>query len=333
MSMLPTTQITNEPKTSQTAQREIPMFTGLPDGQGMDTSEYIGLPRGKELDDAAAVALAKSRPVRWIVLAGPIESGKTTLLVSLYELFQWRRVEGFAFGGSNTLPAFEERSFLSRKDSGNVIPHTSRTKFTDLDPLYLHLRIRWDKGLKPFTDFLCTDVSGEMYEHARDSTHECKEMIFIKRANHFVLLLDSAKGVQSGKRWAMVEDARALLRSCVDSNMIRADCLVQVVWSRFDYFVEEEANRRHQVFRTNVESELRGTFGKAIPKLVFGQVAARPLRARQLGIGYGVCELLKQWAVGLEGLKEYDLCPRSYAGSRESELFAARHFRIEKSNE
>src|SRR5437660_50697 len=73
------------------------------------TPEFIDLPQGKELSDLAALDLAKSRSVQWIVLAGPVDSGKTTLLTSLYELFQWRRVEGYAFAGSNTLPAFEER--------------------------------------------------------------------------------------------------------------------------------------------------------------------------------------------------------------------------------
>src|SRR5580698_7970222 len=73
------------------------------------TPEFIDLPQGKELNDLAALDLAKSRPVQWIVLAGPTDSGKTTLLTSLYELFQWRKVEGYAFAGSMTLPAFEER--------------------------------------------------------------------------------------------------------------------------------------------------------------------------------------------------------------------------------
>ena len=77
--------------------------------------EFIDLPQGRELNDAAALDLAKSRPVQWIVLAGPIDSGKTTLLTSLYELFQWREVEGYAFAGSSTLPAFEELCYLSNR--------------------------------------------------------------------------------------------------------------------------------------------------------------------------------------------------------------------------
>lgn len=297
------------------------------------TPEYIDLPQGKELNEVAALDLAKSRPVQWIVLAGPIDSGKTTLLTSLYELFQWRKVEGYAFAGSNTLPAFEERCFLSRRSSGNVMPHTQRTLYEGPDPQYLHLRIRSTEGLRPFIDFLCTDVSGEMFEHARDSITECKEMIFLKRANHFLLFLDSAKGVQQDKCWAMFEDGRALLRSCVDSEMIEANCVVNVVWSRFDYFVAKQAEDRHQLFRIEVEKELRKTFKHLIPRLMFSEVAARPLEAPALGIGYGVSALLKQWAATPLEMKALDLFPTSYLGTRESELFAARHFSSTTTNE
>lgn len=297
------------------------------------TPEFIDLPQGKELNEDAALELAKSRPVQWIVLAGPSDAGKTTLLTSLFELFQWRKVEGHAFAGSNTLPGFEERCFLSRSASGNQVPHTPRTSYKGPDPQYLHLRIRSIEGLRQFRDFLFTDVSGELFEHARDSTTECKEMIFIKRANHFLLFLDSAKGIQLDKRWAMLEDAKALLQSCLDSEMIAADCVVNVVWSRFDYFVAKEAEDHQRLFRVEVEKQLREKFGQRIPKLIFSEIAARPMEAPTLQIGHGVPALLKQWAATPLEMKALDLFPTSYTGTRESELFAARHFSSTTANE
>lgn len=322
-------QVPMPPEAAQTATQAATPASGdiAADLRGTEeTPEFINLPQGKELNDVAALDLAKSRPVQWIVLAGPTDSGKTTLLTSLYELFQWRKVEGYAFAGSNTLPAFEERCYLSRQNSGNAVPHTQRTPYRGPDPQYLHLRIRSTEGLRQFRDFLFTDVSGEMFEHARDSTTECKEMIFLRRANHFLLFLDSARGVQQDKRWAMFEDGRALLRSCVDSEMIEANCVVNVVWSRFDYFVAKEAEDRHQLFRAEVERELRKTFGQLIPKLMFSEVAARPLEVPTLDIGHGVPTLLKQWAETPLTMKAVDLFPESFAGARESELFGARHF-------
>src|SRR5579859_3421120 len=74
---------------------------------GKISPEYIDLPKGKELNESAALDLAKSRPVQWIVLAGPSDSGETTFLTSLYELFQWRRAgwptqRGFRCVGTST---------------------------------------------------------------------------------------------------------------------------------------------------------------------------------------------------------------------------------------
>jgi len=287
--------------------------------------EFINLPRGKELTDVEALELAKSRPMQWIVLAGPIDSGKTTLLTSLYELFQWKKVKGFAFAGSTTLPAFEERCYLSRRDSGNVVPRTQRTLYKGPDPEYLHLRIRSTTGLRSVTDFLFTDVSGELFEHARDSVTECKEMLFLKRAHHFLLFLDSARGVQQG-RWAMVDDCKALLRSCMDSEMIWEDCVVNVLWSRFDYFMAKEAEDGHKQFRSEVEKEFRKTFARLGPRLKFSEIAARPLEKPDLHFGHGVQALLDQWAATPLEMKARDLFPTSFSGTRESELFAARHF-------
>lgn len=328
----PPSQPPQVPNPSGVAQAESQAATPVLAG-AEKTPEFIDLPQGKELNEDAALELAKSRPVQWIVLAGPSDAGKTTLLTSLFELFQWRKVEGYTFAGSNTLPGFEERCFLSRRASGNPVPHTSRTHYDGPDPQYLHLRIRSAEGLRQFRDLLFTDVSGELFEHARDSTTECREMIFIKRANHFLLFLDSAKAIQLDKRWAMFEDGKALLRSCVDSEMIGAECVVNVVWSRFDYFIAKGTEEHHRLFRIEVEEQLRETFGQQIPKLIFSEIAARPLEAPTLCIGHGVPALLRQWATTPSEMKAFDLFPASYKGARESELFAARHFSSTTANE
>src|SRR5438094_3901098 len=109
--------------------------------------DLIDLPTGKELDESGALKLEVARPVRLVVVAGPVGCGKTTLLTSLYELFQWGPVAEFEFAGSKTLPAFEQRCHLSRSASGASEPKTQRTlneRTVDgrLIPTYLHLGLR-----------------------------------------------------------------------------------------------------------------------------------------------------------------------------------------------
>jgi len=289
-------------------------------------SDIIDLPSGKELNEDNAMSLAKSKPVRWIVLAGPVDCGKTTLLTSLYELFQWGPVAEHFFAGSNTLPALEQRCHLSRMASENIVPDTQRTPYKGPVPTYVHLRICSAAAPRKATDFLFTDVSGEMFEHARDSTTECRELVFLRRAGNFLLLLDSEKGMRVDKRWAMVQEAKTLLQSCIDSDMLSRDCVIDIVWSKFDHFVAAANKEEHREFREEVVRGFRASFGHRVSHLNFGEVAARPTEAPQLGFGNGVPALLKGWITFCPQMRDMVLLPQPPVGTRESEMFAIRHF-------
>jgi energy-coupling factor transporter ATP-binding protein EcfA2 len=301
-----------------------PDDVNLPPAQAVTSSEIVDLPRGKELSEAQVVAMARSRPVRWVVIAGPVGSGKTTLVTSLYELFQWNKVPDYMFAGSDTLPAFEERCYLSRTASENTEADTPRTIY-DPVPTYLHLKTCSAKPPRQFSELLFTDVSGEMFEHAKDSTDACKELTFLRRAHHFVLLLDSKRSLVLDRRWAMVEEAKTLLQSCLDSKMLTNDCAVRVLWSRFDYFVEAGDTHEHRAFREEVAVAFETAFKHRIGNLKFGEVAARPTKAPKVGFGKGVVDLFVEWTSNNRGATEMDLVPKS-SGARESEMFGERHF-------
>ena len=285
--------------------------------------DVIDLPSGKELKESSAVALAQSTPVRWIVIAGQASSGKTTLLTSLYELFQWGKIEGCSFAGSKTLVAFEERCHYSRLASDRSSPDTPRTPYSPIAN-FLHLKVLPPGQVPIPIDFLFTDVSGEMFEHARHSTDECKQLIFLKRAATFVLVLDGEKAIRLDRRWAMVEEAKSLLRSCLDSSMLSTDCRVTVVWSKIDYFGIGAGDEGLIEFRAEVERVFRQTFGPRIAHLAFAEISARPTRAPQLGFGKGLSDLLRGWIRNYSQNEPLLLSPDPPIGERESELFAVR---------
>jgi thymidylate kinase len=298
----------------------------IPEAVASPLRDTIDLPSGKELSESSATSLAAARPVRWVVIAGAVGSGKTTLLTSLYEMFQWAPIGEYCFAGSNTLPALEERCHLSRLASERVVPDTQRTLYKDdSTPTYVHVKVRAGNGFGSIVDFLFSDVCGEMFEHARDSTDECKELAFLRRAEHFVVLLDSEKAVRADKRWATIEDAKALLQSCLDSEMLRDECVVYTVWSKFDYFAAAGDTQEHKDFRSEVERGFRATFAHRITNLTFCEIAARPTEAPDLGFGRGVPELLKGWFADWREKEPMNVFPKPLEGTRESELFAIRH--------
>ena len=164
--------------------KSIAQLAGLADDAGAPVQpvpaipELISLPSGTVLTEVQAQTMATDRSVRLIVIAGAVDCGKTTLLTSLYELFQTGPVKTSQFAGCDTFPAFEQRCHLSRVDSENENPDTVRTPYDGPHPEYLHVKIQDGAGEDGHIDFLFTDVSGEMFEHARNSTDECKQADF-----------------------------------------------------------------------------------------------------------------------------------------------------------
>jgi hypothetical protein len=283
----------------------------------------IDLPSGNELDDLSAAELQGSQLVRLIVVAGSVGAGKTTLVTTLHDLFQEAAVGPYSFAGSHTLPAFERRCHFSRTASERATPDTERTPFGKVR--YLHLRVSGPDLPNNLLDLLFTDVSGETFERARDSISECQQLAFLKMADHFLLLIDCEKLIDRKKRNQVIHDSMLLLRSCLDSGMLASSSLVNVLWTKHDFIVAT-GNREHGAFLEAATEEFKSQFAARVGKLSFTKVAARPLAGGKLGFGYGVPELLKEWAEESPRNRAMNLVPDEQMGSRESERFLERYF-------
>jgi Double-GTPase 2 len=101
----------------------------------------INLPSGKPLRSTEATNLLRAQPTPVVLLAGAAKSGKTTLLASLHDCFQWGPFAGYLAAGSETLLGFEEQCFDSRVASGAEKPSTGRTSLEAGQQFY-HLRVR-----------------------------------------------------------------------------------------------------------------------------------------------------------------------------------------------
>ncbi|HEX3628089.1 MAG TPA: hypothetical protein VH280_21975 [Verrucomicrobiae bacterium] len=287
---------------------------------------FYQLPLGTALNESQAQSMAADRAVRLIVTAGAVDCGKTTLLTTVYELFQSGPVRNAQFAGCETLPAFEQRCHLSRADSENDKADTGRTVYDGPRPEYLHLKLHNTAEEDSHTDFLFTDVSGEMFEYARNSPDECKRLTFLLRASHLVVFLDCEKAVQPDRRWGMVQDAKSLLQSCLDSNMIPKECYVTVVWAKTDYFKADKNTQAVEQFVAGVERDFTARFGSRLKHFKFHSAAARPTRFPNLKMGFGVKELLADWVAHWPQDRSLQLePPAENNGERESEKFAQRH--------
>jgi len=147
--------------------REIPTTVETTDDASKLASDAeLELPSGEPLSVAAATDILRAHANRVIAVIGPMESGKTTLVASLYDVFQNGLFGGFSFMSSETLPAFEQRCHLARAASNRTTPNTERTSRSHGLKFY-HLGLSLDHVRR--VDLLLSDRSGEDFRVAADS--------------------------------------------------------------------------------------------------------------------------------------------------------------------
>jgi hypothetical protein len=199
-----------------------------------DTSDvgYVQLPTGESLSANDTGVIRRLRRTRLIVLAGDIDSGKTTLLGSVFLRFQQGPFAGYLFAGSQTLMGFEMRCWPSRAASMGRKATTHRTPAGQHN--FYHLRVRQETLSSQSRDLLFCDISGEVYELAAQSSSACRELLEIQQADHFSLLIDGLKIRSFSQRNLALSNARQLLRRLLDTNMLSSEASVQILFTKED---------------------------------------------------------------------------------------------------
>lgn len=186
--------------------------------------------------------LAARHGVTVVLVAGEVGTGKTTLLVAL-----WNRmlVDGaigdVEFAGSRTSLAFERRAWRSRFLSRGEKPDTERTSHQDSG--FLHLRLAVDRTLR---EILISDIAGETFERVRQGADFDSEIDWLERAAVALVLVDGEAIESNRRRSTELQNARRLmlkLREVVHGRVLRtavvltkADCLQA---ARADWVREE----------------------------------------------------------------------------------------------
>jgi len=256
--------------------------------------DFFAYPAGDALEGTEAAAVSQAAPTRVIVVAGAAGSGKTTLVAGLYDLFHFGPFAGFAFAGSRSFVGLEKRCHLARIASGQEEPDTERTRRTSSQQL-LHLRVKQLNG-SLLSNMLFTDIYGEAFRLAADSTDECRQLGVLKRADHMVLLLDGEKLAEIGGRHQAVSSIDNLLRGCVETEMLDATCHVELVVTKWDLVLKaENPNDVKQFIATKIQW-LLNRYATRLGSMNNFAVAIRPRADSGLTLGYGVDSVFQRWA-------------------------------------
>lgn len=254
--------------------------------------EMIDLPDGLDFNPTTASRITSARLTRVIVVAGDEDSGKTTFVTSLYDRFQEGAFAGYIFAGCRTLQGMERRCFPSRIESERTHPDTTRTPRSDGQSL-LHLRLRVEDLSRPSQDLLLTDISGEYFRAACDSTEECQQLEVLRRADHLALCLDGERLADAKLRHEAFNTGKLLLQSALDAEMIGPHTFVDVLITKRDLLGPVEGSTA-QAYLDKIRQGLSDVFKPRVGRLRFFEIAARPTVAG-FPLAYGLDQVLPSW--------------------------------------
>ncbi len=175
-----------------------------------------------------------------MIVAGPVGSGKTTILTSLFESFLEAPTGNYLFAGSKTLVGFERRCHDARKASGRLVAETGHTSRRE-GVRFLHLKLAAAEADIPSPrHLLLSDVSGELFKTLRDSNSAVKEMTALQRADHLCVVIDGQKLTELGQRQVARNDARSMLRSIIAMGVLSPTCKIEIVFSKWDLILSAQ---------------------------------------------------------------------------------------------
>lgn len=243
-----------------------------PDNTGPEPRRFH---TGEKLTVREGSRLLNERPARVVLCAGSQESGKTTFLARIGEMFRNGTFSRYRFAGSLTLWGFERASWMATVASGTGRPITKRTRRIENDT-FLHLRVHPEADPAHHVDLLISDLAGETFPTAIASREFCVDLQALNRADHLVMFIDCDRLTNQVLRHQECDNARAFLQRVISVKHNPKNLHLQVVFSRWDYVFCHSDKSAQEKFLEAIEADFTRRFGVSFATLNFKRIAARP---------------------------------------------------------
>lgn len=191
-------------------------------------SRLVSLQSGDSLGLSQANDLRAKRVCRFVLVAGEVDAGKSTLLVELFGRFLKGPYEGWSFAGSSTLSAFNRVHAPARESSGNEQPLTPRT--ADEGMQFLHLAI--SDGSR--RDLLLSELSGERFKAVIDGAAVDDLIPIAKVADRCLLLVDGDRMSSTSVRGRLFSRARRLVGGLTEADGLPPGSELLILASKAD---------------------------------------------------------------------------------------------------
>ncbi len=269
---------------------EIEIATTSSDDKKKPNTPLVQLLSGEEWDLKNVKEVTNKFSTKRIYIIGDSDSGKTTLLVRLFNSFQLGPFKNFLFAGSTTLIGFERRIHLTKIESNSDKEQTEKTKSQEFSFLHLALKQKTNLLAEPI-HLLLSDISGERIQLARDSSTEMKELILLKNSDFIIIMIDGAKIADRKDRMAAILKSQTFLRQALDDGIITRKNKVRILLSKWDLLYSLEGFD----YDEEIVSPFKHAFQDRLPDISFYRICSRSSCPAEIPSYYGIEELLNDW--------------------------------------
>ena len=259
------------------------------DQDATDAFDGTHLPDALPLERGRADNVLAMLPSRMIGVIGAYDSGKTSVIAGLYDLFQMGPVSDVTFAGSSTLHGLEIICHDARVASERDEPHSERTKRGEVR--FYHIDVRRDGAIQ---SMLIADRSGEEYEEVADLAVNATGMFELRRADVVTVLVDGRRLASPSDRADVMGAIPLIIRGMVENGaFVRRPNLAIVLTKDDAVQASPRKERVEQDFRAivgGVREAFAGHFGE------FGSfVTSASPRDTNVVRGAGLGEMLEFW--------------------------------------
>jgi hypothetical protein len=242
------------------------------------------------LTSVGASRVRRAGESRVVAIVGSSDSGKTSLIASLYDLFQLGEVAGIEFCRSESLHAFEQACHDARAASRRNVAHMNRTPRGEVR--FYHLQVDGN-ALKNNVSLLLGDRAGEEYREAADDADNAKAFFEIARADSISILVDGHRLTSSG-RHNLRNEVLMMLQGLHDGGVIRRGTNFAFVVTKMDEVLSAEDPDSALRFFDRLVDDARRIFSRTLHEARVFKVAASP-KSDTARRGEGVSDLLQFW--------------------------------------
>ncbi|MBY4803053.1 TRAFAC clade GTPase domain-containing protein [Burkholderia cepacia] len=262
---------------------------GDDDQEAIDAFDGVRLPDALPLESRRADRVLASLPSRMIGVIGVHDSGKTSVIAGLFDLFQMGPVAHAIFAGSSTLHGLEIICHDARAASERDEPHSERTKRGEVR--FYHFDVLRDGLLQ---SVLIADRSGEEYEEVADLTANAAAMFELRRADVITVLVDGRRLASPRDRADVMGAIPLIIRGMVENGAFSRKPNLAIVLTKDD--AVQASNRKDQVqrdFRAIIDG-IRDAFAVHFGEFGSFVTSASPKDTNVMR-GAGLAEMLEFW--------------------------------------